>query len=801
MVCTVASAGAQNLLLKGRVYSLKMEPVPLVEVRVKELQRGTTTNELGKFELSLPEGRYEVVYSAAGFRTYTSIVILQKETPEQQVLLEESEHTIDEVTVTAKSKDQSKDVIRKVIAQKEELQKAVGAYSFEAYIKANESRELPKINPQKVNADSIKILKEAFSQFAEVMLKVSKAYPDKIKEERLGLNIKGNKYDFYYLSCTEGDYNFYDNLIRIPSLSAATFLSPISRSGLFAYRYKYLGMKMEQGVWMHHIQFKPSKSSNALLEGEVWIQDEVWAIKKMKAAFPNHQTPEFKSFEATVTYDFIQKRMWLPVVYEFNYQKSADKSKGSTIVRFDKYNIDTLFRRSYFNTELSATSDSAYHRDSIFWKQARPVPLSSDELKVIRYKDSIYELTHSDKYRDSIEAKNNKITLLKLAWSGQGYSNWRKEKSWYFPELISMIDPLNVGGVRLSMNIRFSKVFEDKRSLFLMPNINYGFLNKDIRGTFTLVYLYNPFKRSSVTLNVGRNVDNLFWDDSYVNLLMRNGYFLKDNLTFTHRTELLNGLYLQNKAEFGIRRSMANYKFYSFFDTLISDKTENRPIDFKTYNALFYELELSYTPYQMYMREPKQKVVLGSKYPTFYAKWRKGIPGILGSKVNYDYIEAGVRQELNLGTLGISTYNVMYGNYINEKNVEAADYKRIARGNPGIFYNPMNAFQSMDSTFALFKGFGEGHLRHEFNGAIINKIPYAKYLKLYESAGVSFLYAPERKLLYGEVWIGLEKELTLFRRRFRLGVYGSSSWSNSFQQPLQIKIGLRSFDPITNAWN
>jgi len=260
-------------------------------------------------------------------------------------------------------------------------------------------------------------------------------------------------------------------------------------------------------------------------------------------------------------------------------------------------------------------------------------------------------------------------------------------------------------------------------------------------------------------------------------------------------------LYLQNSLEFGIRRSMAGYQFYSFFDTLINKKVENRPIDFETYNAFFYELELSYTPYQLYMREPKQKVILGSKYPTFYAKWRKGIPGFLGSKINYDYIELGARQELSLGTLGVSTYNILYGNFINERNIEAADYKRIAQGNPGIFFNPMNSFQSMDSTFALFKGFGEGHLRHEFNGSIINKIPYAKYLKLFESAGASFLYAPERKLLYGEVWIGLEKELTLFQQRFRLGIYGSSSWANSFHQPFQIKIGIRNFDPIRNVWN
>ncbi|RYG40631.1 MAG: carboxypeptidase-like regulatory domain-containing protein, partial [Chitinophagaceae bacterium] len=422
LLCLVSAAHGQNLLLKGHVYSSKMEPIPLVDVRIKTLQRGTVTNELGYFELSLAEGRYELVYSAPGFKTLVSVVILQKDMPDQQVLLEEDGHLIGEVSIVSKRKDQSKDVIRKTIEEKDKLQQEVGSYRFEAYIKAFESADFSKMEAKpKKGKDSVSLAREAFSEFAEVMLQVDRAYPDKIKEERVGVNIKGNKHDFYYLSCTEGDYNFYANLIRIPSLSIATFLSPLSRAGLIAYRYKYLGLEADSGKMLHHIYFKPSQSSNALFEGEVWIEDGVWAIRKMKAAFPNHQTPEFKSFEATVTYERIQDRMWLPVQYDFSYQKSANKKKGRTLVKFDKYVLDTAFKKSYFNTEVSATSDSAYHRDTTFWSSVRSVPLTTEEIKVIRYRDSIYEFTHSEKYQDSMERKNNKLTLMKVVWFGQGF--------------------------------------------------------------------------------------------------------------------------------------------------------------------------------------------------------------------------------------------------------------------------------------------------------------------------------------------------------------------------------------------
>ena len=43
---------------------------------------------------------------------------------------------------------------------------------------------------------------------------------------------------------------------------------------------------------------------------------------------------------------------------------------------------------------------------------------------------------------------------------------------------------------------------------------------------------------------------------------------------------------------------------------------EVEPIKFEGYQALITNLRLAYTPQQKYMREPFQKVVLGSKYPT-----------------------------------------------------------------------------------------------------------------------------------------------------------------------------------------
>lgn len=810
LLCNLSSLGQLHNLL-GTVHNSKLEPIPYINVYVKKINRGAKTDEQGQFVIPLAPGRYEIVFTGIGYKPMERILIIQEQDLEQDFLMSESNLQISEVTISSKRKDKSKEIIRNLIREKKNIQSAVLAYTFEAYIKANITNEnkptSEKEKPSRSNKskkDSVsKAPPEASNQFAEVLLKVSKSFPNKIKEERSGVNIKGDKQQFFYLSCTEGDFNFYDNLINIRKLGKVSFLSPFSLSGLAVYRYKYLKAEFIDGKMYHHIKFRPSTTSNALLTGEVWIQDETWVIKRIITSFPKAHTPEYRDFQIEANYTHVNNKVWLPNNYIFDYT-TTEKLKGNTLVNFKNYNIDTTFRKKNFNNELSATSQQAYEQDSNFWNQIRPVPLTQLELKTIRYKDSIYDLTHSDKYRDSVEQDHNKIRFLNIVWHGQSNENWRKERYMQFPSLVDVINPFNlasIGGPRIAFNFNYKKEFENKKKLILFPNISYGPWNKDVRGRFTGYYLFNPFSRSALSVNVGRQVSNLFWQDALINLFDRSNYYLKDNLTIGLRRELINGLFISNTVEMGHRRSMHNYITNSYIDSILYDGRESKPIFFEDYTAFFNELELSFTPHQKYIREPHQKLILGSRYPTFYAKWRKGIPGILKSKIQYDYIELGMTQDLNLGTIGITTYNLKYGNFIREGNVEPIDYKFIARGNPFILFNPINSFQAMDSTFALFKGFGEGHLVHEFNGALINKIPFVRRLKLFESAGTGLLLAPERKLAYIEAFAGIEKSFVLFRQPLKFGVWGVASYANQFKNPLQLKFSIRVYDFQSDTWN
>ena len=111
--------------------------------------------------------------------------------------------------------------------------------------------------------------------------------------------------------------------------------------------------------------------------------------------------------------------------------------------------------------------------------------------------------------------------------------------------------------------------------------------------------------------------------------------------------------------------------------------------------------------------------------------------------------------------------------------------------------------KALDSTFPVFKRFYEGHLVHEFNGFLLNKIPLLKKLKLREIAGTGFLFTQERNLRYAELFAGIERAFqSPFNPldKFKIGVYIVTSAANKFSNPVQFKVGFTTWDKRRGKW-
>jgi hypothetical protein len=742
-----------------------------------------------------------------GYKTLLINVVVNKDYVQNIILETDEAKNLSEVVVKGKMKDRSEEIIRNVIKHKDDILAAAGPYSCNAYIRATqEDSTQRKVKTKKKPVDTITANLNADLQrmsMAEIYLRYDHENDSRVKEEKTGVVKRGNPESLFYLSLTEGNFNLYNNLISSRVLSEIPFLSPVSYSGLAAYRYKVINIKHQDGRKIYTISVKPRQLSNVTVEGEIKILDSAWVILSAHFTLPGFHIPEYDHFEIDQQYSLVDNKAWMITRQQFTYYSKTGKGKlsGETIASYKDFEFNKVFPKKYFGTELSSTSQEAYDRDSSFWQQTRTEPLTAKEIRFIHYKDSMFRVSTSKPYLDSIDRITNKVTWPKVLLFGQTKYDREKNRTWFMPPLMDCIDPFRFGGLRIKASVGYLKIFPSKRTLSVFSNISYGFRNQDVNGNISITHKYNPFNGSFINISAQRDFQYIFQGDAWINMLKRDNFYLNQAFGVKHGIELINGLVFFVNADYALRRSVANYETNPKLDTVLG--FVNEPVYFEPYNALYGQVRLQYTPFQRFIREPREKIILGSKWPTFYASWRKGIPGVFKSVVDFDYLEFGIEQELKLGVTGVSKYKILTGNFFNTKDLRMVDYKFQRRGDPIFFMNPDEAFQSLDSTFPVFDRFYQGHFVHEFNGAILNKIPLFKKLELREIAGGGFLFAPERNLRYGELFAGIEKVLKIpFNPlyKFKLGVYVIGSAANQFRNPVQFKIGFSSWDRSSNKW-
>ncbi len=796
-------ANGQLYKLSGWVVNDKKEPLPLASIEVKELKKGSVTNDDGSYAFYLERGKYDVVVSIVGYKTKVTTVYINNADVVETIVLEDNESSnLSEVILKVKARDRAEELVRNVIQNKASVLDAIGSYSVNAYIKAFQLDS--GVTKKREVADSL--MKENFEgmSLAEVLLKLDRSAGGQLKEERLGVKKQGNTVSLFYLSATEGDFYIYDNLIQAPPVSKIPFVSPLSYSGLVAYRFKTIKIDRTIKPKVYTIAIRPRQLSNATIEGEITIQDSTWAVFSTEFRLPQAHMPEYDFMEVKQQYEAIGDSARMITRQQFNYYSKTKKGRlyGETTVVYSGYELKKNFKKGHFGMEVSSTSIEAYEKDSTFWKSVRAEPLSKQQELYTRYQDSIYRYTRSVAYLDSMDRVLNKITWKKMLIFGQIFNDHRKERMWILPPITSMIQPVAFGGARLKLAGAYRKTYTSRKNLSLEADVSYGFRNKDVNGSIGLQRMYNPFSRGEFTIKAGRNFEFIYPGDAWVNVLKRSNIYLNNSLEASHQLEIFHGLHLMNRVEVAFRRSVSDYKVGNNADSIFGIPNEP-PVDFEAYNATYNEVKLFYTPKLRYIREPREKIFLGSKWPTFYVTWRKGVPKLFKSKIDFDYLEFGIEHNINAGVAGNTSYIVRSGDFINTKDLRIIDYKFMRQGDPLFFQNPNRSFQALDSTFPVFDRYFQGNLVHEFNGFFINRIPFFKKLKLQEIAGGGFLIAPERDLRYLEFFGGIER---VFKwpfnplARVKLGVYVVGSVANKFNNPVQFKIGLTTWDRFRNRW-
>ena len=803
LILLSALSYGQLYKLSGIVTDKNKDQLALASVEIKELKKGTISKDDGSFNFFLERGKYTLVVSMMGYQPIVRTVFINNEDVVENVLMEESESsTLGEVVVKAKIRDRAEELIRNVVRSKGVILDAIGSYSFNAYIKAFQLDS--GITKKKLDDTLLSNTDFSGMGLTEIALHVDKNTNGEMKEERMGVSKRGKSENLFYLTATDGDFYLYGNLINTPPVSKIPFISPLSNAGLIAYRFKTLNIDRTIKPKVYTIAIRPRQLSNAVIEGEIKIQDSTWNVLSAEYRLPPAHMPEYDYMEVKQQYEKVGDTARMISRQQFIYYTKTKKGKlyGETTVNYSNYELKKNFKKGFFGNEVSTTTIQAYEKDSVFWKSVRKEPLSKQQELYAKYQDSVYAYQHSEAYLDSIDRVLNKITWKKMLLFGQIFNDHKKERMWILPPITSLIQPISFGGARLHLSGAYRKTYPNRKTLSLEADLSYGFRNKDVNGMVSVERLYNPFNRGKFKISAGRNFEFIYAGDAWVNVLKRSNIYLNNVVEIGHELQIFNGVHLFNNLQVAFRRSVAHYKVGTNTNSIFG--IHNEPaIDFESYNATYNEVKLYLTPKLKYIRDAKEKIFLGSKWPTFYGIWRKGLPKLFKSEIDFDYLEFGLIQTINFGVLGNTSYIVKSGDFLNTKDLRVIDYRYMRRGDPLLFQNPQKSFQALDSTFPVFKRYYQGNIVHEFNGFLVNKIPFMKKLKLTEIAGGGFLIAPERNLKYLEFFTGLER---IFKwpfnplARVKLGVYIVGSVANKFNNPVQFKIGLTTWDRFKNAW-
>jgi hypothetical protein len=196
-------------------------------------------------------------------------------------------------------------------------------------------------------------------------------------------------------------------------------------------------------------------------------------------------------------------------------------------------------------------------------------------MRFMAYKDSLNRVMNSEEYLDSIDSIYNKITLLKLAWTGFGRINRSEKTLWEFDPAIGFLDPLAIGGWRIRYNFSYTKRYENRKRLVVSPLLNYGFRNQDVRGNLSVNFLYDPKHLGIVSFDGGRYFGFVNGFATINDIARRDNFFENQYVSLRHRRELVNGIYSYVGVGLTDRSDLSDFEFAEVGDSLFPD---NDPI-------------------------------------------------------------------------------------------------------------------------------------------------------------------------------------------------------------------------------
>jgi hypothetical protein len=806
ILLTLLSRGySQNIY--GVVYDEKDQPMPYASILIKGTTKGASANNRGEFSFNLPAGTYILVCQHVGYEKQELKVVLNHKDVEVNFKLYRQQLQLKEIVVKSGDEDPAYEIIRQAIKKRDFYYNQVKAFECETYIKGQiKLRHLPRrILGQKIKDEDKRDMRLDSSNqgiifLSESITKVAYQQPNKIKLEVVsGRQSGGEGFGFSFPTFI----TLYQNNVKMftERINPRGFISPIADGALSYYRYKYLGSFWEDGKEINTIRITPKRAYEPLFSGIINITEGDWRIHSCDLLLTKQSQLEIiDTLQLTQIHVPVSKDVWRVKnqLLHFNFKQLGIDAIGNFAYVYSKYNVDPHFPKKYFDRTIMTFDTSATKKTKEYWDTIRPIPLEPEEIKDYRIKDSIYKAEKDSAFTkhtlDSLKKKQGHVTLKQIFWSGINRTHFDSSHpyNWHIEPVLKMLQYNIPEGVVVDATGSYDKYLKNWRTnLIVTPDIRYGFSNRHLNPSVDLTFRTRDLtddkklKREAWHFAGGKRVSqfnkesNISYLSNTMSTLLFGQNYLKiyenwfANVSYSKRFE--SGWRFTIDALYEDRIPLNNTADFLFFKKDSSRLTPNYPYllipsQFERHQAVVAHAEVSVKPGQRYIQFPKNKIAIGSKFPTFTLSYDHGFNNILGSDVDFDKWKFTIRDDKNLKLAGAIKYKVSVAGFLNTHKLYIQDYQ-FFNGNQSILAKEyLNTFQllpyySAATTASLY---GIVNFEHHLNGLLTNKLPLFKKLNWNLVDGVNAFYV-NKDSHYTELFIGLENIFKVARVDFVAG--------------------------------
>lgn len=704
--------------------SLQQSPLPGAVVWADAKAIGQTDAE-GLFVLTSPAKLLRI--SAVGYMNYS--LRIEGETTAYTVLLQENFISLSEVVVR-KRKYRNKgnpavEFIREVIAHKDQNRNA--GYD-DLYYKEHEKVRIGLVNYRhrmqkhpvvrlfpalEENFDSLRVEGKVFlplfvqESLNEVHRTAGKQEKRVLEEKAVKLdeNLFDNEGIKMYIAHAYQPFDIYDNSMM---LITNQFVSPISDLAPAFYMYSLGDTTVHQGRKYRKLYFTPRNNTDFLFWGEMKVDLLTYGVTEIQMRTGKG-----------INLNWIRN---LEIDQQFFRNAENRYSLKSSNVAM-QFALTSGSREALMTEKLIEFSDYDFQ------------PLPPGEKKEVIQRGMNEQIGESSVYDDKVYKmldslkETRRFKGLSAVAGVLGYGYFNAGKYLEVGPLSTFLGRNSLEGMRARVGLRTLPAFSNK--IFLEGYAAYGF--RDERWKYNALLTYSmtgknkyvfPMKNFSVGYRSDIEIpgNNLRYTADY-SFLLNIPRGVTDKWIYYKRFTLRYVQEFENRFSYRLGyentvQEPAGSLIYGRGDEVNARLTTSE-----------LRTELRFAPNERFYQGKTSRSSLTTQYPVFTLRAAWGIKGLQGGEYDYQKISINIDKRFLLGPLGYTETTFEAGLTVG-KNLPYPLLDIMRANQTYTFqqssYNMMNFMEFVGDRFAGVK------LEHNFNGALLNKIPLLSYFKLRE---------------------------------------------------------------------